>query len=205
MAPQETIVLPAESDSIQQYTTQNTAICPEHSSNTMQLVDDSLEQTVAQPQTTSSDNQQNSNQPESSGLTTQQPTAVSHTVGATYRDNSQPQATDLTPHQQTVQLKASDSSKQDKSNSPVSSPENTSSKQEPQQESRCSKHFVPQILNVSTTMSVIIQLIRHCLFCFRGELSESFMTSLHTLQKALGEPNAFSQQGAVCISVELCR
>ncbi|XP_066531163.1 KN motif and ankyrin repeat domain-containing protein 2 [Hoplias malabaricus] len=30
----------------------------------------------------------------------------------------------------------------------------------------------------------------------RGEMSESFMTALHTLQKALGEPNAFSQQGA---------
>lgn len=35
------------------------------------------------------------------------------------------------------------------------------------------------------------------LLSFRLELSESLMTALHTLQKALGEPNAFSQQGAV--------
>lgn len=40
------------------------------------------------------------------------------------------------------------------------------------------------------------------LFSFR-ELSESFMTALHTLQKAIGEPNAFSQQGAVCNSVTM--
>ncbi|XP_047427140.1 KN motif and ankyrin repeat domain-containing protein 2 [Mugil cephalus] len=31
---------------------------------------------------------------------------------------------------------------------------------------------------------------------FRLELSDSLMSALHTLQKALGEPNAFSQQGA---------
>lgn len=54
-------------------------------------------------------------------------------------------------------------------------------------------------------MSVIIQLMNHCLFSFRGEMSDSFMTALHTLQKALGEPNAFSQQGAVCIFGQLCR
>ncbi|KAK3532756.1 hypothetical protein QTP86_028125, partial [Hemibagrus guttatus] len=84
-------------------------------------------------------------------------------------DDSQSQTTDLTPYQPTVQLKASDySDQQDTGKSPVSSlTENTSSNKAPKQESS-----------------------------FRGELSESFMTALHTLQKALGELNAFSQQGA---------
>lgn len=38
----------------------------------------------------------------------------------------------------------------------------------------------------------------------RLEFSESLMSSLHALQKALGEPNAFSQQAAVCYSLLLC-
>ncbi|KAB5531104.1 hypothetical protein PHYPO_G00137060 [Pangasianodon hypophthalmus] len=169
MAPQETHILSAESDSIQQYTTKNTAICPEHSSNESSAVCMTLGQTVNQPQATSSDSQQNSNQPESSGLTTEEPTALSHTTGASYPDDSQSQPTDLTPYQQTVQLKASDvSDQQDTGKSPVGSPtENTCSNKAPEQESS-----------------------------FRGELSDSCMTALHTLQKALGEPNAFSQQGA---------
>ncbi|XP_058233859.1 KN motif and ankyrin repeat domain-containing protein 2 isoform X2 [Hemibagrus wyckioides] len=155
---QETLVLSAESDSTQQYTMQNTAICPEHSSNESSTICLALEQTVSKPQTTSSDSQQKSIQPESSDLTTQQPTALSHTTGASYPDDSQSQTTDLTPYQQTDQ--------QDTGKSPVSIPtENTSSNKSPKQESR-------------------------------GELSESFMTALHTLQKALGEPNAFSQQEA---------
>ncbi|GAA6076253.1 KN motif and ankyrin repeat domain-containing protein 2 [Tachysurus ichikawai] len=165
----ETVILSAESDSRirYQYTTQNTAICPEHSSNDSTVCMAS-EQTVNQPQTTSLDSQQKSLQPESSCLTTQQPTAMSHTTGASYPDDSQSQTTDLTPYQQTVHLKASDSSnQQDTGKSPVSSPnETTSSNKTPKQESS-----------------------------FR-ELSESFMTALHTLQKAIGEPNAFSQQGA---------
>lgn len=33
--------------------------------------------------------------------------------------------------------------------------------------------------------------------CLRLELSDSLMSALRALQKALGEPNAFSQQGAV--------
>ncbi|MCI4392291.1 hypothetical protein PGIGA_G00144250 [Pangasianodon gigas] len=167
MAPQETHILLAESDSIQQYTTKNTAIYPEHSSTESSAVCMTLGQTVNQPQATSSDSQQNSNQPKSSGLTTEEPTALSHTTGASYPDDSQSQTTDLTPYQQTVQPKASDASdQQDTGKSPVSSPtENTCSNKAPEQESR-------------------------------GELSDGFMTALHTLQKALGEPNAFSQQGA---------
>lgn len=38
--------------------------------------------------------------------------------------------------------------------------------------------------------------------CLRLELSDSLVSALHTLQKALGEPNAFSHQGAV--GVQLC-
>lgn len=41
----------------------------------------------------------------------------------------------------------------------------------------------------------------HFLFLFRLELSGSLMAALHTLQKALSEPNAFSHQNAVCSSV----
>ncbi|XP_017309771.1 KN motif and ankyrin repeat domain-containing protein 2 [Ictalurus punctatus] len=165
-APQETLILSAESDSNQQYTTQNTAICTEHSSNQSPTICIALEQVVNQPQATSSDSQQNSNQP---GVTTQQPTALSHTTGPSHPDDSQSQTTDLTPYQQTVQLKASDASdQQDTGKTPVSSPtEKTCSNKAPTQESS-----------------------------FRGEMSDSFMTALHTLQKALGEPNAFSQQGA---------
>lgn len=35
--------------------------------------------------------------------------------------------------------------------------------------------------------------------CLRLELSDSLMSTLHELQKALGEPNAFSQPGAVSV------
>lgn len=179
LAPQDTRDLSAESHSLQHYATQNTAICPEHSSIESSTICMALEQTVNQPQATSSDNQfkQNSNQPESSGLTTQQPTALSHTTGVSRPDDSQSQTTDLTTYQQAVQLKASDASEQQNTGkSPVSSPsENTSSNKAPKQES------------------------------FRTDMSDSFMTALHTLQKALGEPNAFSQQEAVCIFGELCR
>ena len=37
------------------------------------------------------------------------------------------------------------------------------------------------------------------LACYRVELSESLMSAVYALQKALGEPNAFSKQGAVCV------
>lgn len=41
---------------------------------------------------------------------------------------------------------------------------------------------------------------RYCLLVhLRPELSDSLISALHTLQKALGEPNAFSQQGAVSV------
>lgn len=135
MAPQETLNHSAESDFIQQYTSQSTAILPEHSSIESSTICRTSEQTVNQPQATSSDSQQNSNQPESSGLTT----ALSHTTGASHPDDSQSQTTDLTTYQQTVQLKASDASdQQDTGKSPVSSPtENTSSNNTPKQERRC--------------------------------------------------------------------
>ncbi|TSZ68955.1 Dedicator of cytokinesis protein 8 [Bagarius yarrelli] len=164
---QETLILSEKADSIQQYTTQNTAVCPEQSSNESSTICTAVEQTVNQ--TTSPDIQQISKQPVSSGLPTQQPTALTHTTGAPYPDDSQSQTTDLSPYQQTVQPKASDSSdQQDTDKSLVcSSTENISSNKPPKQESS-----------------------------FKGVLSDNFMTALHTLQKALGEPNAFSQQEA---------
>lgn len=140
MAPQETVNQPTESASIQQYTTQTTAMCPEHRSIKSSTICMTLEQTVNQPQTTSSDgSQQNSNQPESSGLTTHQPTALSHTTGASHPGDSQSQTTDLTSYQQTVQVKAADASdQQDTSKSSVSSPtESASLNKESKQESRC--------------------------------------------------------------------
>lgn len=139
MAPQETGNLSIESDSIQQYTTQNTAICPEHSSIESSTICMALEQTVDQLQATSSDSQQNSNQPEPSGVTTQQPIALSHTTGASHPADSQSQTTDLTSNQQIVQLKASDASvQQDTGKSPVSSQtENIYLNNTPKQESRC--------------------------------------------------------------------
>lgn len=149
MAPQETHIVSAESDSIQQYTTQNSAISPEHSSIESSTICMVLEQTVNQPQANSSDSQQNSNQLQSSGLTTQQPTPRSHTSGASHLDDSQSQTTDLTPYHQTVQLKASDApDQQDTDKSPVSSPPENTDKG-PKQESRCGTNskFVIRINN----------------------------------------------------------
>lgn len=153
MVPHETLNLSAESDSILQNTTQNTATCPEHSSIDSSAICRASEQTVNQPQATSSDSQQNSNQPESSGLTSQQPTALSHTTGASHPGDGQSQTTDLTTYQQTVQFKASDASdQQDTNESPINSPtENTSSNRSHKQESRCgtnSKFVVSKYNNV---------------------------------------------------------
>ncbi|KAF5908061.1 KN motif and ankyrin repeat domain-containing protein 2-like, partial [Clarias magur] len=198
-APQETLIQSEKSDSIQQSTSQNIAICPDGSLTELSTSCMAFQQTVNQPQATSSDNQQpqttrsenqqpqtthsenqqpqacssenqqHSNPSESSGLNTQHTTALSCTTGAPHLDDSRPQSTNLSPYQQTVQLKCSDASDQQHTEkSPVANPtENTSSNKAPKQETS-----------------------------FRGELSDSFMTALQTLQKALGEPNAFSQQGA---------
>ncbi|KAF7691017.1 hypothetical protein HF521_011314 [Silurus meridionalis] len=167
ISPQAILIKSSESNSIQQNSTQNTAICPKPSSTKSSAISTALEQTVTQPQASSSDSQQNSSPTESSGLTTQQPTPLSHTTGASHPDDKQSQTTDLTSHQQAVQLKTLEASgQQEIGKSPVSSPsESSSSSKAPTQESR-------------------------------GELSDSFMTALYTLKKALGEPNAFSQQGA---------
>ncbi|XP_062388799.1 KN motif and ankyrin repeat domain-containing protein 2 isoform X2 [Sardina pilchardus] len=81
---------------------------------------------------------------------------------------SQSQTTDLTPQQGVNQSPAADSSSQQ--------PASQSTAAEPASGNVCSASPASQEIKL--------------------ELGESLMTALQTLQKALGEPNAFSQQGA---------
>lgn len=162
--------LPA-TDSTQHYTSQSTATPPEPSS-VQSATCTVLVQTVNLSQTTDSSTQQDSHQPEALSLTSQQPTALSSTTVPSQLDASQSQTTDLTAQQGTVQseaqiLQTSDTSvQQGTALSPASGPAENTH------------------ANVAAKQEI------------RGELSESLMAALWTLQKALGEPNAFSQQGA---------
>ncbi|KAI5091563.1 hypothetical protein C0J45_18769, partial [Silurus meridionalis] len=164
ISPQAILIKSSESNSIQQNSTQNTAICPEPSSTKSSAISTALEQTVTQPQASSSDSQQNSSPTESSGLTTQQPTPLSHTTGASHPDDKQSQTTDLTSHQQAVQLKTLEASgQQEIAKSPVSSPsESSSSSKAPTQESRCCEihHLLLEWLRVSCHKSADTAVVR---------------------------------------------
>ncbi|XP_063043142.1 KN motif and ankyrin repeat domain-containing protein 2 [Engraulis encrasicolus] len=97
-----------------------------------------------------------------------QSTATETTAPTPQQQASQSQTTDLTPQQGANQSPATDSSSQQ--------PTSQSPAEEPTYE-----NVRPMAPARQET---------------KLELSESLMSALHTLQKALGEPNAFSQQGA---------
>ncbi|XP_076122469.1 KN motif and ankyrin repeat domain-containing protein 2 isoform X1 [Alosa pseudoharengus] len=94
--------------------------------------------------------------------------ATQTTAPASQQQASQSQTTHLTPEQGANQSPATDSSSQ-----------------QPTSQSTVAE---PASGNVSSASPASQE--------SKLELSESLMTALHTLQKAVGEPNAFSQQGA---------
>ncbi|KAL7830728.1 hypothetical protein SRHO_G00318550 [Serrasalmus rhombeus] len=166
MTPQDRVSQLAETSPTQQHTSQSTVTSPEQSYIQSSATCMVLEQTVNQTKTTDSSSQQNSTQSEASRLTSQQPTTLSYTFGSSQSNASQSQTTDLTPQQGPLKSKVSDTSAQEDT---VPSPASTPT--------------------TNTSSNATKQESR-------GELSEGLMAALHTLQKALAEPNAFSQQAA---------
>ncbi|XP_035384998.1 KN motif and ankyrin repeat domain-containing protein 2 isoform X2 [Electrophorus electricus] len=169
MAPQESVNQSTETETTHQHNSQSSATSPEQSSIQSSTTCFVLEQTLNQPETTDFKTQQNFNQTEASGLAFQKPTTPSHTTGASQPAASHSQTTDLTLQQRAVQSKESDTSiQQGTDTTPASSPPENRG------------------YNVVTEQKS----------SFRGQLSDCLMAALHTLQIALGEPNAFSQQEA---------
>ncbi|XP_016324155.1 KN motif and ankyrin repeat domain-containing protein 2-like isoform X1 [Sinocyclocheilus anshuiensis] len=145
---------------------------------TSQSTDASLEQdsvqlsytstTVHQSKATDSDVQPNLTQPEVSGLSAQQTTTHSQSTGAKLQPNvSQSKTTDLTTQQGATQSQSTDAS--------------------PKQDIAISSATDPAADTSTTPTNKQTS---------RLELSGSLMVALHTLQKALSEPNAFSHQNA---------
>ncbi|XP_076865452.1 KN motif and ankyrin repeat domain-containing protein 2 [Brachyhypopomus gauderio] len=162
--PQESVSQSTEMETTQQHNCQSTVTSPEQRSGQPSSTCFVSKQTVNQPETTDS---KNSSLPETVGLATQKPTAVSRTTGPSQPAASQSQTTDLTLQRRAVQSKESDASNQQgTATTPTSS------------------------LSESRVSNIGCEQER------RGQLSDNLMAALHTLQRALGEPNAFSQQGA---------
>ncbi|KAG9280102.1 KN motif and ankyrin repeat domain-containing protein 2-like [Astyanax mexicanus] len=167
--PQDRVQPIPATDSTQHTPPHSTATPPEPSSVQSAATCTVLEQTLTQPKTTDSSSQQVSHQSEAFSPPPQQPTAPPSTTVPAHTGASQSQTTDLTTQQEAIQSEAQ-----------ISLQSSDMSVQQGAAPPPPDAHAA----NVAAQQEI------------RGELSESLMTALQTLQKALGEPNAFSQQGA---------